>query len=109
MGDILVFLTGQDDIDTAVQLLTEEAQNIGKRSSGISDLVFIYHRFTDENPFISVKCCRFDMFCCILCCVPLICCTLFNKKKRRKKEKKICCIPSFSFLNSLCGQIYLQD
>lgn len=45
MGDILVFLTGQDDIDTAVQLLTEEAQNIGKRNSGISDLVFIYHRY----------------------------------------------------------------
>ncbi|KAM7525052.1 hypothetical protein LguiA_014954 [Lonicera macranthoides] len=35
MGDILVFLTGQDDIDTAVQLLTEEAQIIGKRSSGL--------------------------------------------------------------------------
>ncbi|CAL5346137.1 unnamed protein product [Camellia sinensis] len=33
MGDILVFLTGQDDIDTAVQLLTEEAQNNGKPSS----------------------------------------------------------------------------
>ncbi|GMP72267.1 hypothetical protein CsSME_00030365 [Camellia sinensis var. sinensis] len=35
MGDILVFLTGQDDIDTAVQLLTEEAQNNGKPSSGL--------------------------------------------------------------------------
>ncbi|MFS8004217.1 putative RNA helicase [Helianthus anomalus] len=30
MGVILVFLTGQDDIDTAVQLITEEAQNNGK-------------------------------------------------------------------------------
>ncbi|XP_010915577.1 probable pre-mRNA-splicing factor ATP-dependent RNA helicase DEAH9 [Elaeis guineensis] len=28
-GDILVFLTGQDDIDAAVQLLTEDAQNNG--------------------------------------------------------------------------------
>lgn len=27
MGDILVFLTGQDDIDAAVQLLSEESQN----------------------------------------------------------------------------------
>ncbi|KAM1045710.1 hypothetical protein ACFX2I_036584 [Malus domestica] len=35
MGDILVFLTGQDDIDAAVQLITEEAQNRGKNSSGL--------------------------------------------------------------------------
>ncbi|KAA8549519.1 hypothetical protein F0562_001463 [Nyssa sinensis] len=35
MGDILVFLTGQDDIDTAVQLLTEEAQSSEKPSSGL--------------------------------------------------------------------------
>ncbi|XP_050224763.1 probable pre-mRNA-splicing factor ATP-dependent RNA helicase DEAH9 isoform X1 [Mercurialis annua] len=34
-GDILVFLTGQDDIDAAVQLLTEEAQANGKKSSGL--------------------------------------------------------------------------
>ncbi|KAK9706754.1 hypothetical protein RND81_07G149800 [Saponaria officinalis] len=32
-GDILVFLTGQDDIDAAVQLINEEAQNSG-RSTG---------------------------------------------------------------------------
>ncbi|PHT34994.1 putative ATP-dependent RNA helicase DHX35 [Capsicum baccatum] len=31
MGDILVFLTGQDDIDAAIQLLTEEAQSSGKQ------------------------------------------------------------------------------
>lgn len=31
MGDILVFLTGQDDIDAAIQLLTEEAQGSGKQ------------------------------------------------------------------------------
>ncbi|KAK1285300.1 putative pre-mRNA-splicing factor ATP-dependent RNA helicase [Acorus calamus] len=35
MGDILVFLTGQDDIDAAVQLLTENAQKRGKHSSGM--------------------------------------------------------------------------
>ncbi|KAK9936527.1 hypothetical protein M0R45_013363 [Rubus argutus] len=35
MGDILVFLTGQDDIDAAVQLLTEETQNRRKNSSGL--------------------------------------------------------------------------
>ncbi|PIA30573.1 hypothetical protein AQUCO_05500107v1 [Aquilegia coerulea] len=35
IGDILVFLTGQDDIDSAVQLLTEEAQNLKKNSSGL--------------------------------------------------------------------------
>ncbi|TQE01047.1 hypothetical protein C1H46_013324 [Malus baccata] len=35
MGDILVFLTGQDDIEAAVQLITEEAQNRGKNSSGL--------------------------------------------------------------------------
>ncbi|KAF2305204.1 hypothetical protein GH714_003027 [Hevea brasiliensis] len=34
-GDSLVFLTGQDDIDAAVQLLTEEAQANGKNSSGL--------------------------------------------------------------------------
>ncbi|XP_042502453.1 probable pre-mRNA-splicing factor ATP-dependent RNA helicase DEAH9 isoform X3 [Macadamia integrifolia] len=33
MGDILVFLTGQDDIDAAVQLLTEEVHNQRKQSS----------------------------------------------------------------------------
>ncbi|XP_043690205.1 probable pre-mRNA-splicing factor ATP-dependent RNA helicase DEAH9 isoform X2 [Telopea speciosissima] len=33
MGDILVFLTGQDDIDAAVQLLTEEIHNQRKQSS----------------------------------------------------------------------------
>ncbi|PON57405.1 RNA helicase, ATP-dependent DEAH box [Trema orientale] len=38
MGDILVFLTGQDDIDAAVQLLTEEVQNRGKSSSGLTIL-----------------------------------------------------------------------
>ncbi|XP_010277715.1 PREDICTED: probable pre-mRNA-splicing factor ATP-dependent RNA helicase DEAH9 isoform X2 [Nelumbo nucifera] len=32
MGDILVFLTGQDDIDAAVQLLTEEVHNNRKHS-----------------------------------------------------------------------------
>ncbi|XP_050287201.1 probable pre-mRNA-splicing factor ATP-dependent RNA helicase DEAH9 isoform X3 [Quercus robur] len=35
MGDILVFLTGRDDIDTAVKLLNEEAQSNGKKSSGL--------------------------------------------------------------------------
>ncbi|GJS99917.1 probable pre-mRNA-splicing factor ATP-dependent RNA helicase DEAH9 [Tanacetum coccineum] len=35
MGDILVFLTGQDDIDAAVQLITDEAQNSGKSSLGM--------------------------------------------------------------------------
>ncbi|KAH7856408.1 hypothetical protein Vadar_000979 [Vaccinium darrowii] len=35
MGDILVFLTGQDDIDAAVRLLTEEAQSNRKSSSGL--------------------------------------------------------------------------
>ncbi|KAL5998475.1 ATP-dependent RNA helicase [Asimina triloba] len=44
MGDILVFLTGQDDVDAAVQLINENAQNLGKHSSGLSradqELVF---------------------------------------------------------------------
>ncbi|MFS7940415.1 putative RNA helicase [Helianthus anomalus] len=35
MEVILIFLTGQDDIDTAVQLITEEAQNNGKSSLGM--------------------------------------------------------------------------
>ncbi|XP_062013028.1 probable pre-mRNA-splicing factor ATP-dependent RNA helicase DEAH9 isoform X2 [Rosa rugosa] len=35
MGDILVFLTGQDDIDAAVQLITEETPNRRKNSSGL--------------------------------------------------------------------------
>ncbi|XP_052183025.1 probable pre-mRNA-splicing factor ATP-dependent RNA helicase DEAH9 [Diospyros lotus] len=35
MGDILVFLTGQDDIDAAVQLLTEESQTNEKPSLGL--------------------------------------------------------------------------
>ncbi|KMZ56447.1 putative ATP-dependent RNA helicase [Zostera marina] len=36
-GDILVFLTGQDDIDAAVQLLTEDTRSHGK-NSGLSIL-----------------------------------------------------------------------
>ncbi|KAG6641342.1 probable pre-mRNA-splicing factor ATP-dependent RNA helicase DEAH9 isoform X2 [Carya illinoinensis] len=35
MGDILVFLTGQDDIDAAIHLLNEEAQTNRKHSSGL--------------------------------------------------------------------------
>ncbi|KAL4582673.1 hypothetical protein LXL04_007231 [Taraxacum kok-saghyz] len=35
MGDILVFLTSQYDIDTAVQMITEEAQNSTKSSFGM--------------------------------------------------------------------------
>ncbi|KAL5576626.1 hypothetical protein UlMin_018325 [Ulmus minor] len=35
MGDILVFLTGQDDIEAVVQLLTDEIQNRGKNYSGL--------------------------------------------------------------------------
>ncbi|KAG9446137.1 hypothetical protein H6P81_012265 [Aristolochia fimbriata] len=35
-GDILVFLTGQDDIDAAVQLLTEENENHGRHASGLT-------------------------------------------------------------------------
>ncbi|KAF5742324.1 putative ATP-dependent RNA helicase [Tripterygium wilfordii] len=34
-GDILVFLTGQDDIDAAAQLITEEARTVVKNSSGL--------------------------------------------------------------------------
>ncbi|KAH9797229.1 putative pre-mRNA-splicing factor ATP-dependent RNA helicase DEAH9 [Citrus sinensis] len=34
-GDILVFLTGQDDIDATIQLLTEEARTSKKNSSGL--------------------------------------------------------------------------
>lgn len=36
-GDILVFLTGQDDIDTAVQLLSEET-HISRNKHGNSSL-----------------------------------------------------------------------
>lgn len=39
-GDILVFLTGQDDIDAAVELITEEAQNNGKPSTGMFHVCF---------------------------------------------------------------------
>ncbi|XP_065860094.1 probable pre-mRNA-splicing factor ATP-dependent RNA helicase DEAH9 isoform X2 [Euphorbia lathyris] len=34
-GDILVFLTGQDDINTAIEMFTEEARANGKNSSGL--------------------------------------------------------------------------
>ncbi|EXB88532.1 putative ATP-dependent RNA helicase DHX35 [Morus notabilis] len=38
MGDILVFLTGQDDIDAVVQMLNEEIQSRGRNSSGLLTL-----------------------------------------------------------------------
>lgn len=34
-GDILVFLTGQDDIDAAVQLIADDARDKGRHSSGL--------------------------------------------------------------------------
>ncbi|KAJ4828539.1 hypothetical protein Tsubulata_035963 [Turnera subulata] len=40
-GDILVFLTGQDDIDAAVQLISEEARASGKNSSGAKDIALL--------------------------------------------------------------------
>ena len=40
-GDILVFLTGQDDIDAAVQLLTEEARTNRKNSSGTKEMAVL--------------------------------------------------------------------
>jgi ATP-dependent RNA helicase DDX35 len=33
-GDILVFLTGQDDIDGAVKMLNEEIQQLGRHYLG---------------------------------------------------------------------------
>lgn len=35
MGDILAFLTGQDDIEAAIQLLNDETHNNSRKSSGI--------------------------------------------------------------------------
>ncbi|KAF8097421.1 hypothetical protein N665_0289s0010 [Sinapis alba] len=37
-GDVLVFLTGQDDIETAIKLLAEEAHSNQKNSSGLLPL-----------------------------------------------------------------------
>ncbi|KAG2249345.1 hypothetical protein Bca4012_087330 [Brassica carinata] len=37
-GDVLVFLTGQDDIETAIKLLAEEAHSHQKNSSGLLPL-----------------------------------------------------------------------
>ncbi|KAL2629866.1 hypothetical protein R1flu_014552 [Riccia fluitans] len=34
-GDILLFLTGQDDVDAAVQLLTTEAEQLPRKSTGL--------------------------------------------------------------------------
>ena len=45
-GDVLVFLTGQDDIDAAVQLLTEEVQTNGKHSSGTPCEKFLFGPLT---------------------------------------------------------------
>lgn len=42
MGDILVFLTGQDDIDAAVQLLSEESRN-GQNQGSLH--LFFRHSF----------------------------------------------------------------
>lgn len=43
-GDILVFLTGQDDIDAAVKLLREDTQDDRRRTSGrfVSSLNHIF-------------------------------------------------------------------
>ncbi|KAL8151455.1 hypothetical protein V2J09_021263 [Rumex salicifolius] len=46
MGDILVFLTGQDDIDAAVQLLNEEVHNNRRKSLGSASNI------STSSPFI---------------------------------------------------------
>lgn len=41
-GDILVFLTGQDDIEAAVRLLMEDGQALESRSSGILWCLYVH-------------------------------------------------------------------
>jgi hypothetical protein len=41
-GDILVFLTGQDDIEAAVKLLNEEIQHLGRHYLG--NFFSLHHR-----------------------------------------------------------------
>lgn len=52
-GDILVFLTGQDDIDTAVQLLSEET-HISRNKHGNSSLHIEHITWPLPPPFFCV-------------------------------------------------------
>lgn len=79
MGDILVFLTGQDDIDAAVQMITEEPQNRRKNSSGAEDVAdlsilnkIIY--FNDQSSkvlqcgrVLCILSCYYSLCVCIVC------------------------------------------
>ncbi|KAF3662464.1 hypothetical protein FXO38_11165 [Capsicum annuum] len=51
MGDILVFLTGQDDIDVVIQLLTDEAQSSGKHGLVTVPLYSGLHRADQDLVF----------------------------------------------------------
>lgn len=53
MGDILVFLTGQDDIDTMVQLLSEESANLNRKAPG---LIYLYISFLFRNGWAVTGC-----------------------------------------------------
>lgn len=67
MGDILVFLTGQDDIDAAVQLITEEDQNRGRKSSGAEDVAAL--PILKENIYFNnSKLLQFGRVLCICSC-----------------------------------------
>lgn len=96
MGDILVFLTGQDDIDTAVHLLNEEAQSNGKKSSGSNDKAImsglvVVCMYTSQISCYLLKCTHTRTYAlCIICiCLCLyafmlpcmcvsVCCDVFD-------------------------------
>lgn len=55
MGDVLVFLTGQDDIEAAVKMLAEETQTYGKNSSGTKVSRLTYGQtFVLSNPGLDI-------------------------------------------------------
>lgn len=43
-GDVLVFLTGYDEVETAVRLLKDFSSDVAKSSVGIINFIFIFQK-----------------------------------------------------------------
>jgi HrpA-like RNA helicase len=74
-GDVLVFLTGQDDVDTAVQLINEEAETLPRNTAGIynsCNLFCVLHGHCSICPSTLTYMCVSDFL--VACC---------NKKLRK--------------------------
>jgi HrpA-like RNA helicase len=61
-GDVLVFLTGQDDVDAAVQLINEEAETLPRNTAGIYNSCNLFLCFAWPLLHLSIN---IDLYVCL--------------------------------------------